>query len=96
MVMQPTYSMRHPSTPPTAPTATLTQGLLLGLALLQALVDPEDDQTDSNNEDNAKDDDDTLLLLGPVLTLGQLARQKVAGDEGVDGSHCVKERSGDD
>lgn len=48
------------------------------------------------NEDNAKDDDDTLLLLGPVLTLGQLARQKVAGDEGVDGSHCVKERSGDD
>lgn len=43
------------------------------------------------NEDNAEDDDDTSLLGGPVLALGQVA--DLAGDEsGVDGGHCGRLR----
>jgi hypothetical protein len=71
-----------------APRRRLYHGSLGGLALLQELVGPKGDQTDGNNEDNAENDDDTRLLLGPVLALDQLADDSVAGDEGVDGGHC--------
>lgn len=42
------------------------------------------------NTDDAEDDHDTRFLRGPVfLTLDQLVDDIVAGDEGLDGSHCV-------
>ncbi len=56
-----------------------------------ALGDEYANQQAGNEEDNGKDDNDTGLTLGPVVTLGQLGHGELAasGDEVRDGGHCV-------
>jgi hypothetical protein len=66
-----------------------SSGLLGEPAARQPLREPESEQENSDNEDNAEDDDDTGLLGGPVLTLGELGDSGVAEGEGGDGGHCV-------
>jgi hypothetical protein len=39
------------------------------------------------DEDDAEDDHDTRLPSSPVLALGKLVHNRIAGDEGVDGNH---------
>jgi len=50
-------------------------------------ADEHGDQADRNNADNAEDDDDTGLLLGPVLALGDVGDCLAGEESGVDGRH---------
>lgn len=50
-------------------------------------MDEESDQTDSDNEDDGEHDDDTSLLGGPVLTLGDVAEGVASDETSVDGRH---------
>jgi hypothetical protein len=60
-------------------------GRLSRLAGLEALGDPKTYQGSTDDEDDGEDNDDTSLLLGPVLTLGDGAEGVACDNGSVDG-----------
>lgn len=62
-------------------------GSLLRISLLDELGDPQADQTNTNDEDNGENNNDTSLLLSPVLAAGELVEGVASDNGGVHGRH---------
>lgn len=63
--------------------------LLLGTGGRDPLADEQANDTDGDDEDDAEYDDNTSLLLGPVLTLGDVGDGLTGNQSVVDGRHFV-------
>lgn len=67
----------------------LDGGGLVSLASSSLLVKEETEKANGDNADDAEDDNNTSLLSSPVLALGELVGDRVAGHERLDSGHCV-------
>jgi hypothetical protein len=68
----------------------LDGGGLVGLAGSSLLVKEKTDKADGDNTNDAEDNDNASLLRSPVLALGELVGDRVAGHERLDSGHCVR------